>query len=56
MADEALSQEILSKLRELTAVTDSAIGIEYVNIGTEGAVKTKIFLLIGDLAIQITGD
>ena len=28
LADEALSQEILSKLRELTAVTDSAIGIE----------------------------
>ena len=56
LADEALSQEILSKLRELTAVTDSAIGIEYVNIGTEGAVKTKIFLLIGDLAIQVTGD
>ena len=56
LADEAVSQEILSKLRELTAVTDSAIGIEYVNIGTEGAVKTKIFLLIGDLAIQIIGD
>jgi len=56
LADEALSQEILSKLRELTAVTDSAIGIEYVNIGAEGAIKTKIFLLIGDLAIQIAGD
>jgi len=56
LADEALSQEILSKLRELTAVTDSAIGIEYVNVGAEGAIKTKIFLLIGDLAIQITGD
>ena len=56
LADEALSQEILSKLRELTAVTDSAIGIEYVNVGAEGAIKTRIFLLIGDLAIQITGD
>ena len=56
LADEALSQEILSKLREFTAVTDSAIGIEYVNVGAEGAIKTKIFLLIGDLAIQITGD
>ena len=56
LADEALSQEILSKLRELTVVTDSAIGIEYVNVGAEGAIKTKIFLLIGDLAVQITGD
>ena len=56
LADEALSQEILSKLRELTAVTDSAIGIEYVNVGAEGAIKTRIFLLMGDLAIQITGD
>jgi len=56
LADEALSQEILSKLRELTAITDSAIGIEYVNVGAEGAIKTMIFLLIGDLAIQISGD
>ena len=56
LADEALSQEILSKLRELTAVTDSAIGIEYVNVGAEGAIKTRIFLLMGDLAVQITGE
>jgi len=56
LADEALSREILSKLRELTAVTASAIGIEYVNVGAEGVIKTRIFLLIGDLAIQITGD
>ena len=56
MADEALGQEILSKLREVAAITDSAIGVEYINVGTEEAKKTKIFLLIGDLAIQVTGD
>jgi len=56
MADEALGREILSKLREVAAIADSAIGVEYVNVGTEGAKKTKIFLLIGDLAIQVTGD
>ena len=55
-ADEALSQEILDKLREAAAITDSAIGIEYINVSAEGAVKTRIFLLIGDLAIQVTGD
>jgi len=57
VADEVLGQEILSKLRELAAVFDSTIGIEYVNTGLAGeAVKTRIFLFIGDLAIQITGD
>ena len=56
MADEALGREILSKLREVAAIADSAIGVEYINVGTEEAKKTKIFLLIGDLAIQVTGD
>jgi len=56
ITDEALSNEIIGKLRELTSITDSAIGIEYVSIGTEGITKTKIFLLLGDLAIQLTGN
>ena len=56
MADEALGREILGKLREVAAIADSAIGVEYINVGTEEARKTKIFLLIGDLAIQVTGD
>ena len=56
MADEALGREILSKLREVAAIADSAIGVEYINVGAEEAKKTKIFLLIGDLAIQVTGD
>ena len=56
ITDEALSNEIIGKLRELTSITDSAIGIEYVSIGTEDTTKTKIFLLLGDLAIQLTGN
>lgn len=57
MADEALGQEILDKLREVATITDSAIGIEYISTGPSGEpTKTKIFLFIGDLAIQITGD
>jgi len=57
MADEALSQEIIGKLRELAAITDSAIGMEYISAGkVSESIKTKIFLFIGDLAIQITGD
>ena len=57
MADEALSQEIIGKLREIAAITDSAIGMEYISAGkVSESIKTKIFLFIGDLAIQITGD
>jgi len=57
VADEALSQEILSKLREVATITDSAIGVEILSSGaTSQTAKTKIFLLIGDIAIQITGD
>ena len=57
VADEALSQEILSKLREVATITDSAIGVEILSSGATGqTAKTKIFLLIGDIAIQITGD
>jgi len=57
MVDEALSQEIIGKLREIAAITDSAIGMEYISAGKVGeSIKTKIFLFIGDLAIQVTGD
>ena len=56
VADEAFGSEIIGKLRELTSITDSAMGIEYVSMGTEGTTKTKIFLLLGDLAIQLTGN
>ena len=57
MADEALSQEIIGKLREIAAITDSAIGMEYISAVKVGeSIKTKIFLFIGDLAIQVTGD
>ena len=57
MVDEALSQEIIGKLREIADITDSAIGMEYISAGKVGeSIKTKIFLFIGDLAIQVTGD
>jgi hypothetical protein len=40
----------------LLAIGDSVSLVEVVEAGVAGAKKTKLFLVIGDLALQITGD
>lgn len=56
VTDLANGLEALFKLRELATVTDGAAGLELVTVGVAGVIKTKIFLVLGDLAIQLTGD
>ncbi len=56
ITDLASCLEAFFKLRELATVTDEAAGLELVTVGVAGVIKTKIFLILGDLAIQLTGD
>jgi hypothetical protein len=49
LADGALVSKVL-------LVTESIYLVEIVEVGVAGAKKTRIFLLLGDLAVQLTGD
>jgi hypothetical protein len=43
-------------INKVLAVTENVSLVEVVEVGVEGAKKTKLFLVLGDLALQLTGD
>jgi hypothetical protein len=53
--DCALTEETLSPLRTI-AMSESISLTEFAHVGAGGTKKTKLFLVMGDLALQIAGD
>jgi hypothetical protein len=57
-----IAGDVVSVLEEailttrLLGIADSVSLVEVVETGVAGARKTKLFLVFGDLALQITGD
>ena len=43
-------------MSSMLVVSDQLAVVEVVEVGVGGAKKTKFFLVLGDLAIQLSGD
>jgi hypothetical protein len=43
-------------VNKVLQITETVSLAEIVEVGTGGAKKTKLFLILGDLAVQIAGD
>lgn len=43
-------------VNKILIISDGIALVEVVEKSVQGVVKTRIFLIIGDLAIQLTGD